>query len=112
MLFVLLLAALPAATLGQDRPSPEAMTVFSLVQELRHTGFTCPDGTSYPPNLKPFEWDCRLFRAARGWSQAMAAGNFIATTKAAAHLARARRQRATRTCEVAARTWRVATTTL
>lgn len=49
-----------------------------LVKNLRRRGFTCPDGTVYPPNGGEFEWDCRLARAGRGWASRMAAEDFVA----------------------------------
>jgi len=54
---------------------------FNLVKAERARGWTCPDGTYFPPNSGEFKWDCRLSRAARKWSQRMATENFIAHRK-------------------------------
>jgi len=58
------------------RPSNEEWQHFLLVKQLRARGFRCPDGTSYAPNNGEFEWDCRLQRAAEGWSRRMGTEGF------------------------------------
>merc|ERR1712127_238327 len=57
-------------------PSNEEWQHYNLVKALRAQGWRCPDGTYYPPNNAPFEWDCRLARAARKWSQRQAREGF------------------------------------
>lgn len=59
-------------------PTGKEWDHFVLVRDLRKSGFTCPDGTVFPPNNEAFEWDCRLFRAARHWADRMATENFVA----------------------------------
>lgn len=59
------------------RPSDLEMQHFHLVKELRHRGFTCPDGQYYPPNHGQFEWDCRLWKAARLWSRRQGTEDFV-----------------------------------
>merc|ERR1712127_334504 len=50
------------------------------VKAERAKGYRCPDGTYYAPNNGEFEWDCRLWRAAKGWSQRMGTENFAGHT--------------------------------
>jgi len=65
----------------QYSPSADERAHFDLVRNERAQGWTCGDGTYYPPNKSEFKWDCRLARAARKWSQRMATENFIAHRK-------------------------------
>merc|ERR1712117_337035 len=62
-------------------PTAKELEHFNLVKAERQRGWTCPDGTYFPPNRGEFKWDCRLARAARKWSQRMATENFIAHKK-------------------------------
>jgi len=62
-------------------PSQTEREHFDLVKAERARGWTCLDGTHFPPNAGEFKWDCRLSRAARKWSQRMATENFIAHEK-------------------------------
>jgi len=57
-------------------PSSKELEHFRNVKAERAKGWRCPDGTYYPPNNGEFEWDCRLWRAAKGWSQRMGTENF------------------------------------
>merc|ERR1719323_689678 len=59
-----------------NQVSNEERNHFQLVKNLRARGFRCPDGTYFPPNNGPLEWDCRLSRAAEGWSQRMGTEGF------------------------------------
>jgi hypothetical protein len=52
----------------RSSPSAKELEHFRNVKAERARGFRCPDGTYYPPNNGEFEWDCRLWRAGRGWS--------------------------------------------
>jgi len=69
-----------AEVLSYDRPSSLEMEHFRLVKELRQRGFRCPDGTYFPPNNGPLEWDCRLWRAAKGWSIRQGTEGFVGHT--------------------------------
>merc|ERR1719367_1094996 len=60
----------------RNRPSNKEMEHFRLIKAVRAQGHRCPDGTYYPPYNGPLEWDCRLWRAARGWSNRMATEGF------------------------------------
>lgn len=53
---------------------------FKLLNALRKQGFSCTDGTSYPENDTPLEFDCRLYKAARLHSEDMAAQNYFSHT--------------------------------
>jgi len=59
-----------------SRPSNVEWQHFEMVKSLRARGFTCPDGTRFAPNNGRLEWDCRLARAAEGWSRRMATEGF------------------------------------
>merc|ERR1719414_2714434 len=61
----------------QNAPTNEELEHFNLVRAERERGWTCPDGTQFPPNRGEFTWDCRLWRAARKWSQRMASEDFF-----------------------------------
>jgi len=62
-------------------PTADELKHFDLVKAERQRGWTCPDGTYFPPNQGEFKWDCRLAQAARKWSARMASENFIAHRK-------------------------------
>jgi hypothetical protein len=67
-----------ANELWRSGPSAKELEHFNLVKAERQRGWTCPDGTYFPPNNGEFEFDCRLWRAARLWSQRMGTENFVA----------------------------------
>jgi len=50
---------------------------FALLNQLRRSGFSCPDGTAYPPNTIELKFDCRLWRAAALHSQDMADNDYF-----------------------------------
>lgn len=50
---------------------------FNLLNNLRANGFSCPDGTVWPPNPVPLKWHCRLFEAAQWHSEDMATKNYF-----------------------------------
>jgi len=58
-------------------PSSFEQELFQLITDIRRVGFTCPDGTHFAPNEKPFLFDCRLWKAARLWSEEMASSGFF-----------------------------------
>lgn len=58
-------------------PTDEELEQFRLIADLRAKGFTCPDGTVFPQNSEPLQWDCRLWRASRRWSSRMATMDFV-----------------------------------
>jgi len=60
----------------RQRPSSKEMEHFRLINQLRANGFRCPDGSYFSPNHAPLKFDCRLWRAARGWSNRMATERF------------------------------------
>lgn len=66
-----------SARLELTRPSRVEMDHFNLVKALRQRGYKCPDGTYFGPNRREFEFDCRLWRAARLWSMRMGLENFV-----------------------------------
>lgn len=43
----------------------------------RAQGYTCPDGTYFPPNKEALVWDCRLFHSAHNYAFEMGKGNFL-----------------------------------
>jgi len=59
-----------------SRPTNEEWRHYEMVKNLRARGFRCPDGTYFAPYNGPLEWDCRLARAAEGWSRRMATEGF------------------------------------
>lgn len=59
------------------RVTPEEWQHFSLVNQLRQAGHTCPAGRRYLPNPIPLKYDCRLHRAALKHSQDMADSNYF-----------------------------------
>lgn len=84
----------PAVPTVTARPTwlpsdPDALQVlpvewehFQLLNDWRARGHQCPGGEGYPPNSEPLRFDCRLWRAARGHSQAMADWNHFGETAA------------------------------
>lgn len=58
--------------------SPREFELFDLINADRARGYTCSDGTYFPPNPSLLQWDCRLYRSAKRWSQRMADENFCA----------------------------------
>jgi len=62
-------------------PTQNEREHFDLVKAERARGWTCPDGTVFPPNSGEFKWDCRLWKAALKWSQRMVTEDFIAHRK-------------------------------
>merc|ERR1719343_248633 len=50
--------------LALNTVSLKAWEHFQLIQSLRLRGFACPNGTVYPENPSPLQFDCRLWRAA------------------------------------------------
>jgi len=62
----------PTAPNSNEKVSARAWEHFELVNELRATGFTCPNGATFSPNRIPLQFDCRLWRAAQLHSQDMA----------------------------------------
>lgn len=62
-------------------PTTEELHHWKLVAQERLKGFTCPDGTYFPPNSLELKWDCRLWNASTKWSIRMATENFIAHRK-------------------------------
>jgi len=58
--------------------SPLEVEHFNLVNDLRATGFRCPDGTVYPPNPIPLILDCGLVKAAYLHSKDMNDQNYFA----------------------------------
>lgn len=57
-----------------------AMEHFRLLNELRASGFTCPNGTKYPPNAVALKFDCALWRASQLHSADMAAKGYLSHT--------------------------------
>lgn len=53
---------------------------FQLLNELRAQGFSCSDGTYFPPNNVPLIWHCPLFEASQWHSQDMADENYFSHT--------------------------------
>jgi len=64
--------------LQQEKASASEWQVYELTKELRQRGFRCPGGQYFPPNNKPFEFDCRLWKSARLHSEDMAQRNYFA----------------------------------
>jgi len=62
---------------GGSSPSENELELYRLTKSLREEGFTCPDGTEYAPNFSPYLFDCRLWSAARFWSEEMAREGFF-----------------------------------
>mmetsp|Transcript_91222 Transcript_91222/g.294867 ORF Transcript_91222/g.294867 Transcript_91222/m.294867 type:complete len:480 (-) Transcript_91222:428-1867(-) len=50
---------------------------FQLLNKLRATGFTCPAGSQYAPNLVALKLNCKLWRAAQLHSQDMADNEYF-----------------------------------
>jgi len=50
---------------------------FIELNELRATGYTCPDGTVYAANAVPLVFSCKLWRAAKLHSTDMATNNYF-----------------------------------
>jgi hypothetical protein len=70
------LAALGRGASAQQ-PSKEEVEHYNALVALRRSGFTCPNGQYFPPNDKPFLFDCRAWRAARWFSEDMATKNYF-----------------------------------
>ena len=62
---------------GQGSPSDLEIQHYFLLKQLRATGFTCPNGQTFPPNTNPFAFDCRIWRAATSYAQYMGNNNFF-----------------------------------
>ena len=60
-----------------NSPSNEEITHYFLLKELRSKGFTCPNGQTFPPNNKPFAFDCRPWRAATNYAKYMGDNNYF-----------------------------------
>merc|ERR1712038_1739829 len=51
-----------------------------MLNDLRATGFTCPDGSHFEPNPVPLMWHCRLWEVALSHSQEMAEEGYFSHT--------------------------------
>jgi uncharacterized protein YkwD len=58
-------------------PTAEEIQLYKLTKQLRRQGFTCPDGTKFPPNPNTFAYDCRIGLAAHNYAQYMGDNNFF-----------------------------------
>jgi len=77
------LGMVEASRTQSSGPSESELQLYRMTKSLREAGYTCPDGTRYAPNSSPFLFDCRLWSAARFWSEEMAQKNFFDHTKGA-----------------------------
>jgi len=59
------------------RPSAKELEHFRLLKELRKNGFPCPSKDFVPNPEESFQFDCRLWRAARKWSVRMGSEGFF-----------------------------------
>jgi len=57
--------------------SAEAWEHFVLLNAIRATGFTCPQGMAFAPNNKALQFDCRLWKASYLHSRDMAENNYF-----------------------------------
>jgi len=70
----------PEETIVQEEVVPlPAWEHYVLVKEARRQGFTCPDGTIYPPNPVELKFDCGLALEAEKHCKDMIANNYVDT---------------------------------
>jgi len=68
----------PTQPTSDGQVSADEWTHFGLLNELRASGATCPDGTVFEPNAVPLKFECRLWRASKLHSEDMAANDYFA----------------------------------
>merc|ERR1719433_1594054 len=66
-----------AQTRSTETISELEWELFDLLNNLRAVGFTCPDGTYFPPNSVKLVMDCRQYQASYLHSEDMAENNYF-----------------------------------